>query len=89
MTTLTDLEKIFTGCPKMLAAITQARKFHADTAQALIATGKPSFSPNSNCYKSAVMAGFPAYDIYPGARRRYRSEGYVNVVVRIGGSNHE
>lgn len=67
----------------MTAAIRSAILANGYESEAIIVSGQPSYRKGSNCRKAADAAGFKSYRIYTGAKRRYDSEGYKNVLVKI------
>jgi len=83
MATLKDLAKLYENAPKMRAAIIKAIQDHGPLAEACVVNGQPSHSHNSSCYRAAKAMRWSKYEIYPGARCRYKTEGFFNVLVRI------
>lgn len=83
MTTLQDFEIKFQKSPCMLAAVKRALLHHASETEALVVSGQASFHKSSNCSRAALRAGWNTYEIYAGARNRYRTEGTVNILVKI------
>lgn len=79
---LEELLKMYENAPKMKGAILKAIHEHGPMAEAIVVDGRPSHSPNSNCYKAAKARGWQDYEIYPGARRQFKTQGYFNVLVR-------
>lgn len=76
--TLKQLAVIYKKAPVMLSAINTAIELHTDTTRAIVVSGQPSVRKNSNIYK---QCGNQVLDIIPGAKRRYQSEGYHNIVI--------
>jgi hypothetical protein len=81
-TTLEGLLPQYKKAPKMRGAIMRAIREHGPLAEAIVVKGQPSFSHNSHCYKMARERGWRDYQIYPGAKRRFKSQGFYNVIVR-------
>jgi len=68
---------------RMLAAVKEAIKDHGENAKAVIVYGTCSKAPQSNIGIKMKLLKVEKYDIYPGAKRRYATQGYCNVVVII------
>jgi hypothetical protein len=64
----------------MLAAVCRAEATHGANAEAIVVSGTPSTHRTSNITRFTPI-GYEVVEIYPGARRQYRSEGFKNVVV--------
>jgi hypothetical protein len=80
MRKLGELKLEYVNSPKMLNAVNQAIVDFGPDAKCLIVLGQASFHMRSNIVKS-VKCVDDILGIYPGAKRRYKSEGYYNIVV--------
>lgn len=80
---LSQMLTVYSKAPILRSAILRAIGQFGDDADAILVSGQPSRSRNSNCFKSAKAHGFNSFAIFSGPKRRYRSEGHINVVVKI------
>lgn len=80
MGTLGELKLKSLTKPKLIIAIDRAILDFGISAKCMVISGQPSYDIRSNIVKS-VKTVDDILGIYPGPRRRYRSEGYYNVVV--------
>jgi len=83
MKNLKILREAYKNAPKMRNAIDLAIAKHGEDAEAVIAHGNPSKWSGSNCFKTAKSVGFADYEVFPGPRRRYRTQGFINILVRV------
>lgn len=83
MTTLIALADAYANAPKMREAISWAIHKYGKSAEAIIVYGQVSTRKGSNCREAANRLGWEQFEVIPCAARRYRSEGFKNVVIKV------